>query len=144
MFSTSIVDLTDGAEVLLSPLQRIGIPTSAFIMVLVVAFKFVPIFLVEVERLMKAQSARGVRFDKGNIFQRVGRIGALLIPLFISGFKRAETLSVAMEARGYGGRPGWKRSKRRILQLHRFDIVALVLTVCVCGLAIALTFFAPF
>ena len=144
MFSTSIVDLTDGAEALLSPLQRIGIPTSALIMVLVVAFKFVPIFLSEVERLMKAQSARGVRFDKGNIFQRVGRIGTLLIPLFISGFRRAETLSVAMEARGYGGRPGWKRSKRRVLHVQRFDLVALLVTILVCSLAIATAFFAHF
>ncbi len=144
MFSTSIVDLTDGAEALLSPLQRIGIPTSAFIMVLVIAFKFVPIFLAEIERLMKAQSARGVRFDKGNIFQRGTKIASLLIPLFISGFKRAETLSVAMEARGYGGRPGWKRSKRRVLHLQRFDILALVLTIFMCILVLVVALFAPF
>ncbi len=144
MFSTSLVDLTDGAESLLSPLEKIGVPISAFIMVLVIAFKFVPIFLTEIERLMKAQTARGVRFDKGTIFQRASKIGALLIPLFMSGFKRAETLSVAMEARGYGGRPGWKRSKRRVMRLQRGDIFSLLLCLLVCTAIITITFLACF
>jgi energy-coupling factor transport system permease protein len=143
MFSTSLVDLTDGAESLLSPLQKIGVPTNAFVMVLVIAFKFVPIFLTEVERLMKAQSARGVRFDKGNIFQRARKIASLLVPLFISGFKRAETLSVAMEARGYGGRPGWKRSKRRVMHMQRPDVFALILTLLVCVAVVAMAIITP-
>src|SRR5947207_2404173 len=83
MFVTSLVDLTDGSEALLSPLQRLGIPVNAFIMVLVIAFKFVPIFVAEIERLIKAQSARGVRFDKGNFIQRAIKLGPLLIPLFL-------------------------------------------------------------
>ncbi|GAC1391233.1 MAG: energy-coupling factor transporter transmembrane protein EcfT [Ktedonobacteraceae bacterium] len=143
MFSTSLVDLTDGTEALLSPLQKIGVPINALTMVLVIAFKFVPIFLTEVERLMKAQAARGVRFDKGNIFQRATKIGSLLIPLFISGFKRAETLSVAMEARGYGGRPGWKRSKRRVMHIQRFDVFTLVLTLVVCAVVMGIAIITP-
>src|SRR5260221_6225267 len=99
MFTTSLIDLTDGSEVLLSPLQRIGVPVNAFVMVLVIAFKFVPIFVGEIERLIKAQSARGVRFDQGNFIQRTLKLAPLLIPLFVSGFKRAESLSIAMEAR---------------------------------------------
>jgi energy-coupling factor transport system permease protein len=137
MFTTSLIDLTDGSEVLLSPLQKIGIPVNAFVMVLVIAFKFVPIFVAEVERLIKAQSARGVRFDQGNLFKRAMKLGPLLIPLFISGFRRAETLSVAMEARCYGGAiRGWRRSKRRELRFQRFDVLALLCTVIFCAITV--------
>jgi energy-coupling factor transport system permease protein len=140
---TSLVDLTDGLEALLSPLQKIGIPSNAFVMVLVIAFKFVQIFVIEIERLMKAQTARGVRFDQGNFIQRTIKLAPLLIPLFISGFKRAEILSTAMEARCYGVRPGWKRSKRRAMRFERFDVLALVFTIVTCILAIFATIIVP-
>ncbi|MBE3559417.1 MAG: energy-coupling factor transporter transmembrane protein EcfT [Ktedonobacteraceae bacterium] len=132
MFTTSLVDLTDGLEALLSPLQKLHIPVNAFIMVLVIALKFVPILITEVERLIKAQSARGVRFDQGNIFQRIRKLAPIFVPLFVSGFKRAQALSVAMEARCYGSRPGWRRSKRRALSFSRFDALALSFTIIVC------------
>lgn len=132
MFTTSLVDLTDGAEGLLSPLQKLGLPVTAFIMVLVVALKFVPIFITEIERLIKAQTARGVRFDQGNALQRTMKLAPLLILLFISAFKRAEVLSTAMEARCFGNRPGWKRSKRRVLRFERNDFLALTLTLIAC------------
>jgi energy-coupling factor transport system permease protein len=144
LFTTSLVDLTDGLEALLSPLQKIGIPANAFVMVLVIAFKFVPIFVAEIERLVKAQTARGVRFDQGNFVQRTLKLAPLMIPLFVSGFKRAETLSVAMEARCYGTHRGWRRSKRRALTFTRFDALVLVLTVVVCIVAILVNIFVPF
>ena len=145
MFATSLVDLTDGSEALLSPLQRLGIPVNAFVMVLVIAFKFVPIFVAEIERLIKAQSARGVRFDKGNFIQRATKLGPLLIPLFLSGFRRAEALSIAMEARGYAGAVrGWRRSKRREMRLQRFDTVALVFIITFCVVTIIVNLIAPF
>lgn len=144
LFTTSLVDLTDGMEVLLSPLQKIGIPANAFVMVLVIAFKFVPIFVNEVERLMKAQAARGVRFDQGNFIQRTIKIAPILVPLFISGFKRAETLSVAMEARCYGGRPGWRRSKRRELHFDRYDALVLASTLALCVVTVIINFVSPF
>lgn len=145
MFATSLVDLTDGSEALLSPLQKLGIPVNAFIMVLVIAFKFVPIFVAEIERLIKAQSARGVRFDKGNFLQRAAKLGPLLIPLFLSGFRRAEALSIAMEARGYAGAVrGWRRSKRREMHLQRFDTVALVFIIMFCVVTIIVNLIAPF
>jgi energy-coupling factor transport system permease protein len=144
MFATSMVDLTDGMEALLSPLQKIGIPVNPFIMVLVIAFKFVPIFVTEVERLIKAQSARGVRFDQGNVFQRTLKLAPLFVPLFVSGFKRAELLSVAMEARCYGNRPGWRRSKRRLLRFERFDAEALTFTIIACIVVVAINIIAPF
>lgn len=142
LFTTSLVDLTDGMEALLSPLQRVGLPVNAFIMVLVIAFKFVPILVAEAERLMKAQAARGVRFDSGNFIQRTLKIGPLLIPLFLNGLRRAEVLAMAMEARCYGGgRRGWRRSKRRELRFERFDILALFFVVIFSIVAILVNFF---
>src|SRR5947209_8493611 len=114
------------------------------IIFLVIAFKFVPIFVAEIERLVKAQAARGVRFDQGNFIQRTLKLAPLMIPLFVSGFKRAETLSIAMEARCYGTHKGWRRSKRRALTFTRFDALVLVLTVVVCIVAILVNIFVPF
>jgi len=145
MFITSLVDLTDGSEALLSPLDKIGIPVSYIVMVFVIAFKFVPIFITEIERLMKAQTARGVRFDKGNFIRRAMNIGPLLIPLFLNGFRRAEALTVAMEARCYGaGRRGWRRSKRRALHFNRNDIWVLAFTIAFCIVTLIVNFVAPF
>ncbi|HEX7735025.1 MAG TPA: energy-coupling factor transporter transmembrane component T [Ktedonobacteraceae bacterium] len=142
-FTTSLVDLTDGLEVLLAPLQKIGIPTNAFVMVLVIAFKFVPIFVGELERLMKAQAARGMRFGEGNLVQRVAKLASLLVPLFASAFKRVKTLSVALEARCFGGSKGWQRSKRRLLQFQRVDIFSLVLTTVVVVALVAINLISP-
>src|SRR6266849_2122268 len=145
LLCTSLIDLTDGSEVLLSPLERIGIPVNAFIMVLVIAFKFVPIFISELERLIKAQTARGVRFDQGNFIQRVMKLGPLWIPLFLSGYRRAEALSVAMEARCYGGAiRGWRRSKRRALHLQRFDYWSMALVVVFCAVTVLVNIVARY
>ena len=144
LFTTSLVDQTDGMEVLCSPLQKIGLPVNAFIMVYIIAMKFVPIFVAEIERLIKAQTARGVRFDMGNFIQRIRKIAPILIPLFVSGFKRAQTLSVAMEARCYGGHPGWHRSKRREMHFTRYDLQALIFTIVSCTLVVLVTIYAPF
>lgn len=145
LFTTSLVDLTDGMEALLSPLQRLGLPANAFVMVLVIAFKFVPLLVAETERLMKAQAARGVRFDQGNFIRRAIKLGPLLIPIFLSGFRRAEILSTAMEARGYrAGRGRWRRSKRRELRLQRYDVLALSLVIVFCIVTIVMNFVAPF
>jgi energy-coupling factor transport system permease protein len=144
LFATSLIDLTDGLDALLAPFQRVGIPVGAFTMVLVVALKFVPIFVAEIERLVKAQTARGVRFDQGNVFERARKLAPLMIPLFVSGFQRAKALSVALEARCYGGRPGWRRSKRRELTFARFDALALAFTLVVCIAAVVANSVGPF
>lgn len=143
-FTTSLTELTNGMESLTAPLERIGIPINDFIMILVIAFKFVPIFITELERLMKAQVARGMRFDQGNLFQRVRKLATLLVPLFVSGFKRVKLLSTAMEARCYGGRPGWRRSKRRTLFFKRSDIQALLFIIIASIIAIAINLSSPF
>jgi len=140
-FTTSLVDLTSGLQALLAPLQRIGVPVNAFIMVLVIAFKFVPIFIAEIERLVKAQTARGVRFDEGNLLQRVFKLAPLFVPLFVSGFKRAQVLSVAMDARCFGSRPGWKRSTLRVLTFEHFDALALFATIVICFVVLAINIF---
>lgn len=114
MLVTPLVDLTDGLELMLSPLQRLKVPVNEIILVGVIAIKFVPIFTAEAERLSLAQTARGVPFDEGGPITRARRIGRLLVPIFISGFRRADLLTIAMDARSYRG--GWGRTKLR--QLH--------------------------
>src|SRR6266699_548562 len=145
MFTTSLVDLTDGSEALLSPLQRLGVPVNGLVMVFVIAFKFVPILVTEIERLIKAQAARGASFTQGNVAQRVTRFSSLLIPLFVSAFRRAEALTIAMEARCYaGGVRGWRRSKRRELYFKRFDVLALALTIIFCAVTVILNLVAHY
>jgi len=95
--------------------------------------------------LIKAQSARGVRFDQGNFIQRAFKLGPLLVPLFLSGFRRAETLATAMEARCYGGAMrGWRRSKRRELHFKRFDVLALALTIIFCAVTVIVNLVARY
>ena len=90
MLTTSLVDLTNGLELIFGPLQRIGVPVNELVLVFVIAIKFVPIFIEEIERLARAQTARGVPFDEGGAISRARRIGRLLVPIFISGFARAD------------------------------------------------------
>lgn len=142
-FTTSIIDLTDGMEVLFKPLQKIGIPVNAFIMIFVIAFRFVPIFISELERLIKAQAARGMNFRQGNLFQRVSKLALLLIPLFVSAFKRVKMLSMAMEVRCFGMHAGWQRGKRRALRFARNDVLALALTTTISVIIIIVNIFSP-
>ena len=114
MLTTPLVDLTNGLELIFGPLQRIRVPVNELVLVFVIAIKFVPIFIGEVERLARAQTARGVPFDEGGAFKRARRLGRLLVPIFISGFARADLLTTAMNTRSYRG--GRYRTKLR--QLH--------------------------
>lgn len=125
MLVTPLVDLTNGLELIFRPLQRLRLPVNELILVFVIAIKFVPIFIEEVERLARAQTARGVPFDEGGPVTRARRIGRLLIPIFISGFTRAETLTTAMNTRSYRG--GQNRTKLRTMQATTRDWAVLVL-----------------
>jgi energy-coupling factor transport system permease protein len=127
MLTTSLVDLTNGLELIFGPLQRIRIPVNELILVFVIAIKFVPIFIEEVERLARAQTARGVPFDEGGAFTRARRLGRLLVPIFIGGFHRADVLSIAMHTRCYRG--GRYRTKFRQLSARPSDWLALALVV---------------
>jgi energy-coupling factor transport system permease protein len=127
MLTTSLVDLTNGLELIFAPLQRLRLPVNELVLVFVIAIKFVPIFIEEIERLARAQTARGVPFDQGGAVTRARRIGRLLVPIFISGFTRADTLTTAMNTRSYRGGRG--RTKFRLMEARPSDwaVLALVL-----------------
>jgi energy-coupling factor transport system permease protein len=127
MLTTSLVDLTNGLELIFGPLQRIRIPVNELVLVFVIAIKFVPIFIGEVERLARAQTARGVPFDEGGAFKRARRLGRLLVPIFIGGFARADLLTIAMNTRCYRG--GRYRTKLRRLHATAADWMTLLLIV---------------
>ena len=127
MLTTSLVDLTNGLELIFGPLQRLRVPVNELVLVFVIAIKFVPIFIEEMERLARAQTARGIPFDEGGAITRARRIGRLLIPIFISGFARADTLTIAMNTRSYRG--GRYRTKLRQMRAKPSDWLALALVV---------------
>jgi energy-coupling factor transport system permease protein len=127
MLTTSLVDLTNGLELIFGPLQRLRIPVNELVLVFVIAIKFVPIFIEEMERLARAQTARGVPFDEGGALTRARRLGRLLIPIFISGFARADTLTIAMNTRSYRG--GRYRTKLRQMHAKPSDWLTLTLVV---------------
>ena len=127
MLVTSLVDLTNGLELIFGPLQRIRVPVNELVLVFVIAIKFVPIFIGEVERLARAQTARGVPFDEGGAFKRARRLGRLLVPIFISGFARADLLTTAMNTRCYRG--GRYRTKLRQLHSTVTDWLILLLVI---------------
>lgn len=131
LFATPLMDLADGVEVLLDPLKRLRVPVHELVLTFIIALKFVPILVAELERMVKAQAARGASLDSGNVFERARRLGSLLVPLFVSAFLRAEVLTTAMNARCYRG--GHGRTKRRVLTMHRGDVVALLVTALLVG-----------
>lgn len=122
-FTTSPIMLTDGIERLLSPFSRIGIPAHAIAMMMTIAIRFIPTILEETDKIMKAQSSRGADFESGNIFRRAKAMTPLLIPLFISAFRRADELATAMECRCYHGGEG--RTRLRQLKITRADIFSM-------------------
>jgi energy-coupling factor transport system permease protein len=127
MLTTSLVDLTNGLELIFGPLQRLRVPVNELVLVFVIAIKFVPIFIEEMERLARAQTARGVPFDEGGAITRARRIGRLLVPIFISGFARADTLTIAMNTRSYRG--GSHRTKLRQMRAKSYDWLVLTLVI---------------
>lgn len=102
-FTTSPIILTDGIEYLLSPFKKIGVPAHELAMMMTIALRFIPTLLEETDRIMKAQTARGADFSSGNMIQRAKNMIPILVPLFISAFRRADELATAMEARCYRG-----------------------------------------
>lgn len=125
MFTTGLMDLADGVEIMLDPLKRLRLPVNELVMTFVIALKFVPLLVAELERLVKARAARGERFDQGGLVERGRRVGAVLIPLFVNALSRAEVLTTAMNARCYRGGQG--RTKRRVLRMGRADWLALLI-----------------
>lgn len=120
--TTSPMSLTDGMERFLKPFKKIGLPAHEIAMTISIAMRFIPILIEESERIKKAQISRGAKFE-GNIINRIKSIIPLVVPLFISGFRKAHELSLAMEARGYRGGEG--RTSYLHLVLGKYDFVCL-------------------
>ena len=128
-FTTSPVELTDGIERLLRPLRRFGVPAHELAMMMTIALRFIPTLLEETEKIMKAQMARGAVFDRGGALRRARALVPVLVPLFVSAFRRADELALAMEARCYRG--GDKRTRMKELRFAPRDAAALIVTVVV-------------
>ena len=124
--TTPPVVLTDGMERLLSPLRKIGFPAHELAMMMSIALRFIPVLLEEADKIMKAQMARGADFESGNLIQRAKSMVPLLVPLFVSAFRRAGDLAMAMEARCYHGGEG--RTRLRVLKLTMNDLYACLIT----------------
>ena len=123
--TTTPNDLTDGLEKSLGPLRRIRVPVHEIAMMMSIALRFIPILLDETDKIMKAQMARGADFESGGLIQKAKNMIPLLVPLFISAFRRANDLAMAMEARGYHGGEG--RTKMKPLVYQRRDKLAYLL-----------------
>lgn len=128
-YTTSPIVLTDGIEALLMPFRRFGVPAHELAMMMTIALRFIPTLLEETDRIMKAQSSRGADFTAGNIWQKAKSMVPLLVPLFISAFRRADDLATAMEARCYRGGEG--RTKMHKLVYTGNDRIAFAVTLTV-------------
>ncbi|MFU0824273.1 energy-coupling factor transporter transmembrane component T family protein [Clostridium sp.] len=124
--TTSPIELTDGLEKLLNPFRKIGLPAHELAMMMTIALRFIPTLMDETDKIMKAQMARGADFESGNIFSRAKNLIPLLVPLFVSSFRRADELAMAMEARCYRGGEG--RTRMKILKMGNRDYIAIAIT----------------
>ena len=135
-YTTSPIALTDGLESLMKPLKKIGVPVHELSMVMCIALRFIPTLIEETDKIMCAQKARGADFETGSLMERAKALSPILVPLFISAFRRADELATAMECRCYQGGEG--RTKMKLLRYHREDFVSYgvgaVLVVVVIGL----------
>ena len=124
-YTTSPIRLTDGLEQLLNGLKRFHVPVHELAMMMSIALRFIPTLIEETDKIMSAQKARGADFESGNLIQKAKALIPVLVPLFISAFRRADELATAMECRCYHGGNG--RTKLHILQYERRDYVALTM-----------------
>ena len=136
-YTTSPLLLTDGLESLLNPLKKIKVPVHELSMMMSIALRFIPTLIEETDKIMSAQRARGADFESGNLIQRAKAMIPLLVPLFISAFRRADELAVAMECRCYHGGEGRTRLRQLKYQgidyMTLFFFLAVTVAVCVLG-----------
>lgn len=133
--TTTPNQLTDGLERLLRPLNKLHVPIHEIAMMMSIALRFIPILLEETDKIMKAQIARGADFETGNIIQKAKNMIPLLVPLFISAFRRANDLAMAMEARCYHG--GDDRTQMKPLHYKKSDYIAYAVMLVYLGIAIS-------
>ena len=124
MYTTSPISLTDALEHLLAPLNKVKFPVHEFSMMMTIAMRFIPTLIEETDKIMSAQKARGADFESGNIFARAKALIPILVPLFVSSFRRADELATAMECRLYQGGEG--RTRLNVLKLTKYDYVFMV------------------
>ena len=135
-YTTSPIRLTDALEQLLGGLKRFHVPVHELAMMMSIALRFIPTLNEETDKIMSAQRARGADFESGNLVQKARALVPILVPLFISAFRRADELATAMECRCYHGGEG--RTKLQVLRYERRDYTALILGAAVCALVIVL------
>ena len=140
-FTTTPNELTDGIEALLNPLNKIRVPVHEVAMMMSIALRFIPILLEETDKIMKAQQARGADFESGNIIQRAKAMIPILVPLFVSAFRRANDLAMAMEARCYRGGEG--RTKMKPLRYKGRDRAAYVMIAVYVAAVVAIGRYVP-
>ena len=121
-YTTSPISLTDGLEALLSPLKKIKVPVHELAMMMCIALRFIPTLIEETDKIMCAQKARGADFENGSLIDRAKALIPILVPLFISSFRRADELATAMECRCYQGDDG--RTKMKLLRYSSWDFYA--------------------
>lgn len=140
-FTTTPNNLTDGLENLLNPLKKIKVPVHEISMMMSIALRFIPILMEETDKIMKAQMARGANFEDGKLIEKAKAMIPLLVPLFISAFRRANDLAMAMEARCYQGGEG--RTKMKPLKYHKRDVIAYLVILSYLVLSIVAGKFFP-
>ena len=121
-YTTSPIALTDGLESLMKPLKKVGVPVHELSMMMCIALRFIPTLIEETDKIMCAQKARGADFETGSLMDRAKALIPILVPLFISAFRRADELATAMECRCYQGGEG--RTKMKLLRYHREDFLS--------------------
>lgn len=136
--TTSPIELTDGIERLLNPLKKVGLPVHELAMMMTIALRFIPTLLDETDKIMKAQMSRGADFESKNIINRAKNLVPLLVPLFVSAFRRADELAMAMEARCYRG--GYNRTKMKEALMTRNDYISCVIQIVYLGIIISTRF----
>ena len=124
-YTTSPIALTDGLESLLSPLKKLHFPVHELAMMMSIALRFIPTLIEETDKIISAQKARGADFETGNLFRRAKALIPILVPLFVSAFRRADELATAMECRCYHGGAG--RTKMKVLVFRMRDVIALLI-----------------
>lgn len=124
-YTTSPISLTDGLERLMNPLKKLRVPVHEMTMMMSMALRFIPSLIEETDRIMSAQKARGADFETGSVIKRAKALVPILVPLFVSSFRRADDLAVAMECRCYHGGEG--RTRMKILRMQSRDFVALAI-----------------
>lgn len=137
-YTTTPIALTDAIESLLSPLKKIKVPVHDFAMMMTIALRFIPTLVDETEKIMAAQKARGADFSSGSLIKRAKALVPILIPLFVSSFRRADELAIAMECRCYRGGEG--RTRLKALKCKGSDVFTLILMIVVCTGLILLNF----